>query len=177
MQMANRVAFCLVENISGQVLRVQRGYSSKKYKLSLPGSNVDGGEGHRRAATRQVREETGLRVETISSIFEGHNHPIKTYFGKIQGGRLKAQTLECLDARFSDYSRLPPLAFSADHRAINDSEEMKANHVQLVSNQHTLLFPDCGSAQTRLRHYPHHNSCHWLYCNRIFAAAKTEASQ
>ena len=128
--MEKRVAFCLTENDAGKVLLVQRGYGSKKYKWSLPGGHVDARESYHRAAAREAREETGLRVEITSLIFEGHNHPIKTYFGKIRGGSLKAQRPECLDARFFDYNRLPPLAFSVDQRAIKDWQQMKATHDQ-----------------------------------------------
>ena len=106
--MEKRVAFCLTENDAGQVLLVQRGYGSKKYKWSLPGGHVDPGESYHRAAARKAREETGLSVEITSLIFEGHNHPVKTYFGKIRGGRLKAQRPECLDARFSTTTACRP---------------------------------------------------------------------
>ena len=175
--MASRVAFCLIENDAGQVLLVQRGYGSKKYKWSLPGGNVDGGESYSGAAAREAREETGLRVEVISLILEGRNHPIKTYFGKIRGGRLKAQRPECLDARFFDYGLLPPLAFSADHRAINDWQEMKATHTKLASNPLAIPCPNCGTTQTRLRFYPHHKPYRCPTCNQVFAAAPTEANQ
>ena len=118
--MAKRVAFCLIENDSGQVLLVQRGYGKEKFKWSLPGGNCDGQEDYHQAASREVREETGLRVEIISTIFEGRRHSIKTYFGKIRGGHLKAKRPECLDAKCFDYNHLPPLAFSADSRAVKD---------------------------------------------------------
>ena len=62
--------------------------------------NCDGQEAYHQAAAREVREETGLRVEIISTIFEGQSHAIKTYFGKIRGGHLKTRHPECLDANF-----------------------------------------------------------------------------
>ena len=168
--MAKRVAFCLVENDSGQVLLVQRGYGKKKFKWSLPGGNCDGKERYSQAAAREVREETGLCVDIISTIFEGQRHAIKTYFGKIRSGHLKAKRPECLDAKFFDYNRLPPLAFSADHRALKDWQDMKSTHARLSSNPRTPSCPSCGSDNTRLRHYPHHNPYRCQTCNKVFAA-------
>ena len=168
--MAKRVAFCLVENDSGQVLLIQRGYGKEKFKWSLPGGNCDGQEDYHRAASREVREETGLRVEIISTVFEGQSHAIKTYFGKIRGGHLKARRPECLDAKFFDYNHLPPLAFSADHRAVQDWQKMKSTHARLASNPRTPPCPSCGSDNTRLRHDPHHNPYRCQTCNKVFAA-------
>ena len=173
--MAKRVAFCLVENNIGQVLLIQRGYGKEKFKWSLPGGHCDGQEDYHQAARREMREETDLRVEIISLIFEGRSHPIKTYFGRIKGGHLRAKRPECLDAKFFDYDRLPPLAFSADHRAIRDWRDMKANHTQLTSNSQTPPCPNCGSGQTNLRHYPHHNPYRCQSCNKVFQSAMSMA--
>ena len=168
--MAKRVAFCLIENDSGQVLLIQRGYGKQKYKWSLPGGNCDGKESYSQAAAREVREETGLRVEIISTIFEGRRHAIKTYFGRVKGGHLKAKRPECLDAKFFDYNHLPPLAFSADSRAVKDWQDMKSTHARLASDPRTPPCPSCGSDNTRLRHYPHHNPYRCRFCNSVFAA-------
>ena len=170
--MARPVAFCLVENDDGQVLLVQRGYGKQKFKWSLPGGNCDKGERYSRAASRETREETGLRVEIISLIFEGRKNPIRTYFGKIKGGRLKAQRPECLDARFFDYDRLPPLAFSADHRALDVWQGMKADHARLASDPPAPPCPSCNSGSTSLRRYPHHRPYRCRSCNRVFSVAE-----
>ena len=168
--MSKRVAFCLVENDIGQVLLVQRGYGKEKFQWSLPGGNCDGQESYRRAASREVREETGLCVEIISTILEGRRHSIRTYFGKIRGGHLKAKRPECLDAKFFEYDQLPPLAFSADSRALKDWQDMKSTYVRLASNPSTVPCPNCGSEETRLRHYPHHSPFRCRSCNSVFAA-------
>ena len=167
--MAKRVAFCLVENDFGQVLLVQRGYGKEKFKWSLPGGNCDGHEDYHNAARREVQEETGLCVEIISLILEGRRHAIKTYFGKIRGGRLKAQSPECLNAKFFDYNCLPPLAFSADGRAVRDWQDMKSTHPRLASNPGMLPCPNCGSANTKLRRYPHHYPYRCRPCNKVFS--------
>ena len=77
------VAFCLVENKSGQVLLIQRGYGKEKYKWSLPGGNVDGKEGYQQAAARETREETGLRAK-ISTIMVGRTHAIMSNWRHIR---------------------------------------------------------------------------------------------
>ena len=117
-----------------------------------------------------MREETGLRVEIISLIFEGRRHAIKTYFGKIRGGRLKAQRPECLAAKFFDYDSLPPLAFSADRRALEGWRDMKSTHARLASNPGTPPCANYGSDHTRLRRYPHHNPYRCRSCNKVFSA-------
>ena len=153
--MAKKVAFCLVENSRGQVLLIQRGYGSKKYKWSLPGGHVDHKESSSRAAQRETKEETGLRVEIVSTIMEGRRYPIKTFFGVIKGGKLKPQRRECLDARFFNYDNLPSLAFSADRRAIDIWQKMKADHEKLASKPMPSACPRCDGVKIALRHYPH----------------------
>ena len=153
--MARKVAFCLVENSSGQVLLIQRAYGKEKYKWSLPGGFVDRGERSARAAEREAREETGLRVKAVSTIMEGRRHPLKTFYGVIRGGRLKKQPKECLDVRFFDYDHLPPLAFSADQRAIDIWQKMKANHRKLASLPPPSACPYCDCTAISIRKYPH----------------------
>ena len=168
--MARRLAFCLVENDAGQVLLVQRGYGEEKFKWSLPGGYSDKGESRSRAASRETREETGLRVESISLIFEGRKS--KTYFGTIKGGRLKAQRPECLDARFFDYDRLPPLAFSGDRRSLDVWQGMKSDHARLASASNAPPCPNCNSDNTSLRRYPHHRPYRCRSCNSVFSVAE-----
>lgn len=155
--MPRRVAFCLVENQSGEVLLVQRGYGEEKYKWSLPGGHVDHKERSHRAAVRETREETGLQVKVISTVLVGRNNPIKTFYGVIEGGRLKAKRPECLDAKFFAYNDLPPLAFRADRRAISAWLKMKADHSQLKDKPMPDLCPHCDSRKVVIRRYPHKN--------------------
>ena len=163
--MPRPVAFCLVENKSGQVLLVQRGYGKEKYKWSLPGGHVDHKERSHHAAVRETREETGLRVKTVSTVLVGRNNPIKTFFGLIEGGRLKAKRPECLDARFFAYDNLPVLAFGADRRAIDAWQEMKASHSELKGRPTPDLCPHCDSTKITLRRYPHKNHYRCQSCD------------
>ena len=156
--MTRKVAFCLVENSSGQVLLVQRAYGKEKYRWSLPGGHVDHKERSARAAERETREETGLRVEIVSTIVEGRRHPIKTFYGVVRGGKLRYQRKECLDVRFFDYNNLPPLAFHADRLAIETWQKMKAKHASLASIPVPAACPHCDSSRIELRRHPHRNN-------------------
>ena len=167
--MAKRVAWCLVENDADQVLLVQLGYGKQKSKWSLPGGACKSHESYHRAAARETREETGLGVDIVSLIRESNEHAHKTYFGRIRSGRLKAKYPECLDAKFFDYDHLPPLAYSANLNAVREWQKMKSTHSRLASKPRTPPCPNCGSDNTRLRHYPHHNPYRCRSCNRVFA--------
>lgn len=115
-----------------------------------------------------MREETGLKVEIISTILEGHKHPIKSFYGLIMGGQLRIQKKECLDARFFSYDKLPELAFGADRRAIGSWRDMKARHSKLMDTDLPSDCPSCGSEKIRLRQYPHKASYRCQSCNRVF---------
>ncbi len=52
----------------GRVLLVQRGHEPAKGQWSLPGGLIDVGESLREAVIREVREETGLVVESVELI-------------------------------------------------------------------------------------------------------------
>ena len=165
------VAFCLVENDSGQVLLIQRGYGKEKYKWSLPGGNVDGEEGYQRAAARETREETGLQVKIISTIMVGRTHAIQSFYGIIAGGALRAKRPECLDARFFSYHNLPDLAFGADRRAIDSWLKMETHHKELATKPPPSRCPYCDSEVIRIRQYPHKNPYRCQSCKRTLQSS------
>ena len=168
--MAKKVAFCLVENGSGEILLIQRGYGKQKYKWSLPGGHVDMGESYARAAYRETREETGLRVKIVSLVLEGKS-PAKTYFGAIVGGKLRQfPTHECLDAKFVHPSEInhSELAFHRDRITLKVWREMKDKHKEAKKSPLPDACPHCGSHNVYVRHYPHHNIYRCVACNEVF---------
>ena len=122
------VAFCLVENDTGEVLFVQRAYGKEKGKWSLPGGLVDRGESSRHAAYRETREETGVIVKITHRLFTGNNNPIQVFVGQRVGGRLRFQEKECLDVRWRNPERIRPedLAFGGDRKALRLWADIKS---------------------------------------------------
>ena len=168
--MARKTAFCLVENSSGEILLIQRGYGKKKYKWSLPGGHVDMGESYARAASRETKEETGLRVKIVSLVLEGRA-PAKTYFGAIIGGKLwKFPTRECLDAKFMHPSQIDPsnLAFHRDRITLKIWREMKGKHREAKMSPLPAACPHCDSPNVRVRFHPHHKIYRCAACNEVF---------
>jgi 8-oxo-dGTP diphosphatase len=58
----------VVWNERGEVLLVRRSNRPRQNEWSLPGGRVEFGETLRDALTREVREETGLRIEILGLI-------------------------------------------------------------------------------------------------------------
>ena len=169
--MARKVAFCLVENRDGKVLLIQRGYGRERGKWSLPGGFVDQGEKSAAAAVRELREETGLKAEPVSTIHNGRTHPVKIVYARITGGRLKPQRREVMDARFFGYDHLPELAFGGDKIAVNKWQQMKRQHQELKARAAAYeSCPHCGGRKVRLRQYPHANPYRCPDCRRTLPA-------
>ena len=58
----------VIENDAGQVLLVRRARPPRQDEWSIPGGKVEWGEPVQRALTREVDEETGLRIEVAGLI-------------------------------------------------------------------------------------------------------------
>jgi 8-oxo-dGTP diphosphatase len=116
-----KVAVTSVIQRSGKVLMIRRANDPGHGLWSMPGGYVDRGEVVEEAATREVREETGLEVEIerLIGLFSEAGQPVivAAFLAREAGGVLKAGD-EALDVGFFDVQDLPPLAFPRDRLII-----------------------------------------------------------
>lgn len=63
-------AAAIILNISGTVLAIRRNKPGS-LGYGIPGGKVEDGESYAEAMIREVREETGLRVKSFSSLYRG----------------------------------------------------------------------------------------------------------
>ena len=168
--MPRRRAFCLVENSSGEILFIQRGYGKEKGKWSLPGGFVDSGERSKDAARRETREETGLAVKIVSTVRVNRDNTAKVFAGRVIGGQLRYQRRECLDVRFRDPAGIKSrdLAFDSDRQALQTWQKMKERHRDLGKSSLPSRCALCGSSSIRLRQDPHHKPYRCRSCHRTF---------
>lgn len=118
--MPTQTACAVIRDGDGRVLLTQR----EDYEVwCLPGGHVEDGESLATAAKREVREETGLRVE-VTHLVGIYSRPtwrtgIHTacFAGRTIGGQLCGQPEEVVDLRFFDPNRLPDDIF-AGHELI-----------------------------------------------------------
>ena len=87
----------IVTDSDGRLLLVKRGYEPEMGRWSLPGGRVRPGESDPEAVVREVREETGLRVEPGRLVGEverpapgGKVFDIHDYAASVSGGVLAA---------------------------------------------------------------------------------------
>jgi 8-oxo-dGTP diphosphatase len=107
-----------------KLLLVRRVNTPELGKWSLPAGFVDGDEDPKRAAEREVLEETGLDIE-VTRLLDVIHQPIEgegasiviVYAGQLKGGKLTAR--DDVDASgFFGPDELPPLAFQSTQRMV-----------------------------------------------------------
>lgn len=116
-----KVAVICIVPRDGRVLMIRRATDLGYGLWGLPGGYVDRGEVVERAAAREVREETGLEVETgeLIGLFSEAGEPVMVavYAAKETGGTLEAGP-EALEVGFFDIRDLPELAFPRDREVL-----------------------------------------------------------
>lgn len=98
----------IITDDTGLLLLIKRGHEPEEGRWSLPGGRVGPGESDRDALVREIREETGLRVEPGRLIGEverpapgGAVFEIYDYAASVSGGQLAAGD-DAADARWID---------------------------------------------------------------------------
>jgi ADP-ribose pyrophosphatase YjhB (NUDIX family) len=96
----------IITDGTGRLLLIQRGHEPEEGRWSLPGGRVKPGESDRDALVREVREETGLRVEPgrlVGAVERpapgGAVFDIYDYAASVSGGQLVAGD-DATDARW-----------------------------------------------------------------------------
>ena len=120
-----KVAAAVLGEQDGRVLLVRRAGEPFRGLWTLPAGFVDAGEDPARAAERECLEETGLsvRVKRVLDVIAGREHErgadfVILYQAEVLGGTLSPN--DDADAvEWFEPGDLPPLAFSATHKALN----------------------------------------------------------
>ena len=98
--------------LKGDRILLVRQSNGRRY-WSLPGGRVENGESLEAAAIREVKEETGLKVELTQLVgvySKAYQDALAiTFAGKVIGGKLKASH-EILEARYFPLTDLPSKA-------------------------------------------------------------------
>lgn len=89
----------------------------------LPGGGVDGGEGEKRTAVREVLEETGYVLEqdsvTLLDYEMRSNHMVLVVTGKIASGRIKTTAGDdTITAAWFPINRLPSTVYNSHKKRI-----------------------------------------------------------
>ena len=110
----------------GKVLLVKRGFNPELGKWSIPAGFLDYGEDPKKAAVREIREETNLEVKISGLLDVYYNQEALSqggasifilYHAELLRGGLRAGD-DAEAATFFKFSALPELAFSSTKEAI-----------------------------------------------------------
>ena len=118
-----KVVAGVIAAIGGRVVMVRRNMEPGIGRWTFPAGYVDRGEGVEEAATREMEEESGLKVR-ITGLVGVYSHAGETnilivYTGTMVGGTLAAGP-EAQEAGLFNPDALPPLAFQRDTAILTD---------------------------------------------------------
>ena len=117
-----KTAAVIIEFPNNKILLIKRGTVVFRGYWALPGGKVDAGETVEEAIVREVREETGLKVEIVSKIGEYHESGVQDgieydyyptcFFVKRVEGKMRRQKGEIEQIKLFDLNEIPErLAF------------------------------------------------------------------
>lgn len=114
-----KTAAAIIEFQNGKILLIKRGTSIFQGYWALPGGKVDAGETVEDAVVREVREETGLKVEVLSKIGEYHEMGVQDgieydyyptcFLVRSVKGKIRKQNEEIEQIKLFDLTEIPEL--------------------------------------------------------------------
>ena len=116
----------IVDNGDSGIVIVKRKNDPFKGKWALPGGFINTGETVEQAAERELREETGLKIE-LEGLLGVYSNPERdprghvisiVMYGKEKGGKLKTKTDETDDALWLHLNNTDRVEFGFDHAII-----------------------------------------------------------
>ncbi|MBI2021908.1 NUDIX hydrolase [Candidatus Daviesbacteria bacterium] len=128
----------IVFNNKGQVLLIHNAAlrDPNKSYWGFPKGHIDQGESSKDAATREIKEETGIEAEIVQKIddnkyiFSSNNEKIFKvvilYLMRYISGKIRYQKEELLDAGWFNFEEaLAKLSFSNDKKLLQKAIEMQ----------------------------------------------------
>ncbi len=121
--------FALVER-DGRYLVLQRGQEPYRGRWELPGGFVEQGERPAEGISREIFEETGLRVEALSIVGaytsrygDGGKWTVDVAFHCLACPGDLSLSAESSNARWVTIEQMPPLAFAGERSAFKEFEQ------------------------------------------------------
>jgi 8-oxo-dGTP diphosphatase len=109
----------VIKDAAGRVLLIKRGHEPGAGLWSLPGGRIEPGETDQQAVTREIMEETGLRVECGRLLgtaelpgTDGTVIEVRDYLAVVIGGELAAGD-DAADARWVAAAELDSLPLTS----------------------------------------------------------------
>lgn len=134
---SGKTVAAIIEFPNNKILLVKRGTQVFRGFWALPGGKVEVKEVAEQAIVREVREETGLKIEVIKKIGNyhesGENNGVKydyyptCFLVKYVGGKIRRQKDEIEEIKFFDLNEIPEKLAFKHLDMINDYKKSKSS--------------------------------------------------